>query len=73
MAYCVAMTTSPYHHQVLDYSREDWWLVIPMAVTEEESRSEPLKEGWVPANHLEKLISGKCYQEFIIKEGRESV
>ena len=34
--------------------------MIPMATTEEESSNEPLKEGWVPANHLEKkLISGK--------------
>ena len=45
-------------HQVLDSSREDWWLVLPMAMTEEESSGDPPKEGWVPANHLEKLISG---------------
>ena len=29
-----------------------------MAMTEEESSSDPPKEGWVPANHLEKLVSG---------------
>ena len=40
-----------------------------MAVTEEESRSEPLKEGWVPVNHLEKLISGNIsaiYPQYFI-------
>ena len=42
-------------HQVLDSSREDWWLVLPMAVTGDEASSEYTKEGWVPANHLEKL------------------
>ena len=39
-----------------------------MAMTEEETSSEPLKEGWVPANHLEKLISrmSLSYHNFFV-------